>query len=64
MFEVQDNSEREAEIKRLEAKNRAIAAGYAAWENACTDCGLTLTAYLTKIRPEPLPMVIRAPAWW
>lgn len=42
MFEVQYNDEMEAEIKRLEAKNRAIAAGHPEWENACAVCGCEL----------------------
>jgi len=43
MFEVQYNDEMEAEIKRLEAQNRAIAAGHPEWHNACEVCGCELT---------------------
>lgn len=43
MFEVQYNEEMEAEIKCLEAKNRATAAGHPEWDNACAVCGCELT---------------------
>jgi hypothetical protein len=43
MFEVQYNDEMEAEIKRLEAQNRAIAAGHPEWHNACAVCECELT---------------------
>lgn len=39
MFEVQYNEEMEAEITRLEAKNRARAAGHPEWGNTCAVCG-------------------------
>ena len=39
MFEVHYNDEMEAEVKRLEAHNRAIAAGHPEWVNACVACG-------------------------
>ena len=42
MFEVQYNDEMEAEIRRLEAQNRAIAAGHPEWRNACAVCGCEL----------------------
>ena len=42
MFEAQYNDEMEAEIRRLEAKKRAIAAGHPEWENACARCGCQL----------------------
>lgn len=42
MFEVQYNDEMEAEIKRLEAKNRAIDLGHPEWDNACAVCGCQL----------------------
>jgi hypothetical protein len=42
MFEVQYNDEMEAEIKRLEAMKRAIAAGHPEWDNACGICGCEL----------------------
>ena len=35
MFESQYNDEMEREVKRLEAKKRATAAGYPEWDNAC-----------------------------
>lgn len=39
MFETQYNEEMEAEVRRLEARNRADAAGHPDWENACAVCG-------------------------
>ena len=42
MFECQYNDEMEAEVKRLEAKARAVAAGHPEWLNACTVCGAEL----------------------
>jgi hypothetical protein len=39
MFESQYNEEMEAEVKRVEAKKRAVEAGHAEWDNACADCG-------------------------
>jgi hypothetical protein len=39
MFEVHYNEEMEAEVKRLEAHNRAVAAGHPEWANACASCG-------------------------
>lgn len=42
MFEVQYNEEMEAEIQRLEARNRATAAGHPEWSNACALCGCEL----------------------
>lgn len=44
MFEVQYNDEMEAEVQRLEAKNRAIAAGHPEWDNACGVCGCRLAS--------------------
>lgn len=44
MFEVQYNDEMEAEVQRLEAKNRAIDVGHPEWDNACRDCGGRLAA--------------------
>ena len=49
MFECQYNDEMEAEVKRLEAKNRAVAAGYPEWANACAACGCELTV-IDKVR--------------
>ena len=43
MFENQYNDQMEEEIKRLEAQNRAIAAGHPEWINACAKCGVELT---------------------
>ena len=43
MFESHYNDEMEAEVKRLEAKQRATAAGHPEWENACAGCGCRLT---------------------
>jgi hypothetical protein len=39
MFEAQYNDEMAAEVKRLEAHNRAVAAGHPEWSNACAACG-------------------------
>jgi len=38
MFEVQYNEEMEAEVRRLEARQRAVAAGHPEWLNACAGC--------------------------
>lgn len=38
MFEVQYNDEMVAEVKRLEARQRAVAAGHLDWVNACAAC--------------------------
>jgi hypothetical protein len=43
MFEEQYNDEMEAEVRRLEAKLRAINAGHPEWVNACVACGCELT---------------------
>ncbi len=42
MFEAQYNDEMEAEVKRLEAHKRAVAAGHPEWANACAACGCEL----------------------
>ena len=42
MFECQYNEEMEAEVKRLEAQARAVAAGHPEWLNACAVCGVEL----------------------
>ena len=42
MFEAQYNDEMEAEVKRLEAQQRAVAAGHPEWVNACAGCGCEL----------------------
>jgi hypothetical protein len=42
MFETQYNEEMEAEVRRLDAKQRAIAAGHPEWDNACYRCGCQL----------------------
>jgi hypothetical protein len=39
MFECQYNDEMEAEVKRLEAQARAVAAGHPEWVNVCASCG-------------------------
>ena len=44
MFEAQYNDEMEAEVKRLEAQQRAVAAGHPEWVNACAGCGCELKA--------------------
>jgi len=38
MFENQYNDEMAAEVERLEAKGRALAAGHPEWDNACAVC--------------------------
>ena len=42
MFESQYNDEMEAEVTRLEARKRAVAAGHPEWPNACAGCGAEL----------------------
>lgn len=42
MFEMQYNEEMEAEVRRLDAKQRAILAGHPDWDNACKKCGCEL----------------------
>jgi hypothetical protein len=42
MFDDQYNAEMEAEVGRLEAKNRATAVGHPEWDNACAICGCHL----------------------
>jgi len=42
MFEDQYNDEMETEVRRLEAKQRAAAAGHPEWVNACASCGCRL----------------------
>jgi hypothetical protein len=42
MFESQYNDEMAAEILRLEANNRPVAAGHPEWVNACRWCGCEL----------------------
>lgn len=44
MFEVQYNDEMELEIRRLEARQRAVKAGHPEWDNACATCGGRLFA--------------------
>jgi hypothetical protein len=38
MFEAQYNEEMEAEVRQLEAKQRATLAGHPEWDNACASC--------------------------
>lgn len=49
MFETQYNEEMEAEVRRLDAKQRAIAAGHPEWGNACTLCGCQLEGIKDKM---------------
>jgi len=42
MFETQYNEEMEAEVRRLDAKQRAISAGHPEWDNACKLCNSRL----------------------
>ncbi|QWV95466.1 hypothetical protein KP004_09940 [Geomonas oryzisoli] len=44
MFETQYNEEMEAEVRRLEAKKRAMDAGHPEWDNACASCGCRLAS--------------------
>ena len=48
MFESQYNDEMEAEVRRLEEKNRAMTAGHPDWNNACAVCGCELTDVFNK----------------
>jgi len=48
MFENQYNDEMEAEVQRLEAKSRALAAGHPEWENACSECCCELKDRITS----------------
>jgi hypothetical protein len=43
MFEDQYNEEMVATVRRLEARQRAAAAGHPEWCNACARCGAELT---------------------
>jgi hypothetical protein len=43
MFEQQYDDEMIEEIRRLEAKQRALAAGHPEWSNACKRCSCELT---------------------
>ena len=49
MFDDQYNEEMAAEVKRLEAKARALAAGKPHWNNACAACGCELVAIDTAV---------------
>ncbi len=42
MFESHYNDEMEAAVRRLEAKQRAVAAFHPEWLNACISCGKEL----------------------
>ena len=42
MFESQYNDEMAAMVLRLEAQQRAAAAGHPEWPNACAGCGCRL----------------------
>ena len=42
MFDNQYNDEMEAEVRRIEAKQRAVVAGHPDWINACAGCGCRL----------------------
>jgi hypothetical protein len=44
VFECQYNDEMEAEVRRLEARKRAVEAGHPEWENACALCCCRLAA--------------------
>ena len=48
MFEQQYDDEMAAEIRRLEGKMRAAAAGNPQWENACPGCGCRLPVELDR----------------
>ncbi|KAF0216299.1 MAG: hypothetical protein FD174_3753 [Geobacteraceae bacterium] len=49
MFEQQYNDEMEAEVKRLEAQQRAVATGHPEWTNACAACGCELPSVDTDM---------------
>ncbi|WP_432823682.1 hypothetical protein [Trichloromonas sp.] len=51
MFENQYHEEMEQEVLRLEASQRARAAGHPEWRNACADCRCQLTG-IEKSRCE------------
>ncbi|ACD96552.1 hypothetical protein [Trichlorobacter lovleyi] len=57
MFETQYNEEMEAEVRRLDAKQRAISAGHPEWDNACKICYCRLEgtndAVCVKCAPGP-----------
>lgn len=42
VFEQQYDEQMTAEIRRLEGKQRATAAGHPEWDNACPGCGCQL----------------------
>jgi hypothetical protein len=48
MFESQYNDEMAAEVRRLEAKARALAAGHPEWDNACAVCGCELASRIDR----------------
>jgi len=52
MFETQYNEEMEAEVKRLDAKQRAISAGHPEWDNACKQCGCRLEIIKDEVCPN------------
>ena len=43
MFEQQYDEEMCSEIRRLEGKQRAAAAGHPEWQNACAGCGCEIS---------------------
>jgi rRNA maturation endonuclease Nob1 len=49
MFESQYNVEMEAEVRRIEARQRAISAGHPEWVNACAVCGSMLESVETSM---------------
>ena len=57
MFETQYNEEMEAEVRRLDAKQRAISAGHPEWDNACRVCCCRLegTRDAVCVKCAPIP---------
>ena len=51
MFEQQYDEEMSAEIRRLEGKQRAAAAGHPEWQNACAGCGCEITVKAERCAP-------------
>lgn len=51
MFEQQYDEEMSAEIRRLEGKQRAAAAGHPEWQNACAGCGCEISVQAERCAP-------------
>jgi hypothetical protein len=55
MFESQYDDEMAAEVQRIEARQRAMAAGHPEWVNACADCAGELASVDTDRCDTCLP---------